>query len=215
MEIAVAQGITTLFKPRSEARVVDRQTLDDFQTSRAGMAGKWGLAMGGSYLAGALVNAGWSALNLAPNANLGPVGMVIGGGIGAAATFFMLREKLGDLKAAGAAVVVGGLSAVAWNHFGLAGLREGLGMALGGGIGVAVGLKSTPREHRNFLDTMSAALLGVGFCHSAGIVGAATGFAVPALTVGLTGLYTGIGGLSGNMVARANERALRRHLIKN
>lgn len=168
--------------------------------------------MASSYLAGAVVNAGWQALDLAPTANLGPVGMLIGGGIGAAATYFLTREKLGDLKAAGAALVAGAASAAAWSYFGLAGLREGLGMALGGGVGVAVGLKSVPAENRSLLGTLSAAVLGMGFCHSAGIVGAATGFATPALAVGLTGLYTGLGAASGTMVARANQRALRRQL---
>lgn len=204
------------FGPRRDPQVerkVSQQSRDQFQLSRPGLAAGWGLAMAGSYLSGALVNAGWQALGLAPNANLGPVGMLIGGGIGAAATFFLLREKLGDLKAAGAAVAAGAASAAAWSYFGLAGLREGLGMALGGGIGVAVGLKSVPREQRSFLTSLATATLGLGFCHSAGIVGAATGFGVPALTIGLTSLYSGLGATAGNVVARANQRALRRHLM--
>lgn len=176
------------------------------------MAG-WGLAMAGSYCAGALVNAGWQALGLAPNANLGPVGMLIGGGIGAAATFFLTRERLGDLKAAGAALAAGAVSAAAWSYFGLAGLREGLGMALGGGIGVAVGLKSVPQGESSLLNSLAVATTGLGFCHSAGIVGAATGFAVPALAIGLTGVYSTCGAVAGNMVARANQRALRRSLM--
>lgn len=176
------------------------------------MGAGWGAAMAGSYLAGTLVNAGWQALGFAPTANLGPVGMAIGGGIGAAATFFMTYQSLGKLKAAGAALAAGTLSAVAWNSLGLAGLREGLGMAIAGGVGVAVGLQSVPQENRSLLGTLGLATLGLGLCHSAGIVGAATGWAQPALAIGLTGVYSGCGAAAGNLVARANQRALRRAL---
>lgn len=41
-------------------------------------------------------------------------------------------------------------------------------------------------------------------------MGAATGFGVPALAVGLTGTYAALGAGAGNLVARANQRALRR-----
>ncbi len=217
LALPAPHGLAAFFGPRRDPKVerqVQEQASDRFELNKPRMAASWGAAMAGSYLAGAAVNAGWQALGLAPTANLGPVGMLIGGGIGAAATYFLTREKLGTVKALGAAALAGVASAAAWSTFGLAGLREGLGMALGGGVGVAIGLKSVPEQNRSLLGTVAAGVLGLGFCHSAGIVGAATGFAVPALAIGLTGTYAALGAGAGNLVARANQRALRRLLSR-
>lgn len=215
LALPAPHGLAAFFGPRRDPKVerqVQEQARDQFELNKPRMAASWGAAMAGSYLAGAVVNSGWQALGLAPTANLGPVGMLIGGGIGAAATYFLTREKLGVVKALGVAALAGAASAAAWSTFGLAGLREGLGMALGGGLGVAIGLKSVPERNRSLLGTVAAGVLGLGLCHSAGIVGAATGFGVPALAVGLTGTYAALGAGAGNLVARANQRALRRLL---
>lgn len=173
---------------------------DEFQYSRPKMTGLWGAATGASALAGLGVSKIWDLANLP--SNFGPAGMLIGGGIGAAATYFALGDQVEMPKRVGISLAVGAGAALAWNHFGLNGLKEGVGMAIGGGIGAYVGAKSLPKGQDTLLNRLGAATYGVGLCHVAGIVGATGGgaglFAVGAFPI--------LGGIAGDTIAKGNRR---------
>ncbi len=173
---------------------------DEFQYSRPKMTALWGAATGASALAGVGVSKLWDLANLPTN--FGPAGMLIGGGIGAAATYFTLGDKVEMPKRLGISLAVGAGAALAWNHFGLNGLKEGVGMAIGGGIGAYVGAKSLPKGQDSLINRAGAALYGVGLCHVAGIVGATGGGA----GMFALGAFPLIGAVAGDTIAKGNRR---------
>ncbi|MBN9418884.1 MAG: hypothetical protein J0I12_25760 [Candidatus Eremiobacteraeota bacterium] len=180
-------------------QVLQELARDEFQYSRPKMTGLWGAAAGASALAGVGVSKLWELAHLPTN--FGPAGMLIGGGVGAAATYFALGDKVDMPKRLGISLAVGAGAAVAWNHFGLNGLKEGVGMAIGGGIGAYVGAKSMPKGQDGLLNRLGAATWGLGICHVAGILGA-TGGGTGMFALGAFPL---IGGVAGDNMAQGNR----------
>ena len=172
---------------------------DEFQYSQVKMAGLWGAAAGASGLAGLGVSKIWDLAHLPTN--FGPAGMLIGGGIGAAATYFALGDKVEMPKRLGISLAVGAGAALAWNHFGLNGLKEGVGMAIGGGIGAYVGAKSLPKGQDTLINRVGMATYGLGICHVSGIIGATGG----GLGVAGVSLFPAIGAFAGGTIAKGNQ----------
>lgn len=189
----------TAQKLPTRKQVLKELARDEFQYSRPKMVGLWGAAAGASALAGVAVSKIWELASLP--SNFGPAGMLIGGGIGAAATYFALGDKVEMPKRLGISLAVGAGAAVAWNHFGLNGLKEGVGMAIGGGIGAYVGAKSMPKGQDGIINRLGAATYGLGICHVAGIIGALGGgagnFAL--------GAFPLIGAVAGDTIAQGNQ----------
>lgn len=173
---------------------------DEFQYSRSKTAALWGIGAGASALAGVGVAQAWNALSLPDN--FGPAGMLIGGGLGALSTYAALGKEVPFKKRLALSLLAGAGSAALWNAAGMAGLKEGMGMAIGAGIGATVGKMSLPEEEASFLNTAAGAIMGVGVCHVAGIVGA-TG-----TTLGLVGasLFPVVGAATGYQIAKGNRR---------
>lgn len=196
---------TGLTKKEKNERL-DALAADKFQYSQAKMAGLWATGSAAAGLAGLGVSKLWDLAQLP--ANFGPAGMLIGGGIGAAATYAALGDEVPRTQRVVVSLAAGAGSALAWNHFGLAGLKEGVGMAIGGSIGAWLGAKSVP-EGSSGLSRLAGAVYGVGLCHAAGIVGATGGGLGVAGAIG----YTVLGGLSGNFLAQGNRRVKARQFL--
>ncbi|MGE0494640.1 MAG: hypothetical protein AB7S38_35855 [Vulcanimicrobiota bacterium] len=179
---------------------------DEFQYSRPKMVGAWAAAGAASAAAGVGIGQAWKALALPTN--FGPAGMMIGGALGAAATYWALGDKTDRTVRLGVSAAVGVASAVAWHSLGLAGLQEGMGMAVGGAIGAYVGAKSAP-EGSSWWEHAAAATYGVGICHVAGIVGATGSVA------GMVGasLFPVLTGASGYLLSGVNIRGKVRELM--
>lgn len=187
---------------------LQEETKDQFMYSKPKMALLWGAATGASALAGVGISKAWDALALPVNSQV--VGMAIGGAVGAATTYFALGDNVDNKIRLGATVAGAAAGAAAWNHFGLLGLKEGLGMAVGSAIGIGVGVHSVPEENRSVLTNAGMATLGVGFCHSAGIVGA-TG---TPLAIAASAIYPVLGGAVGYWVARGMRAEKAREIAR-
>lgn len=197
MKIQRAQAVVAQKLPKQQRP--QPTAVDEFQYSRPKMTLLWGAAAGASALAGMAVDKVWNLANLPTN--FGPAGMLIGGSVGAAATYFALGDKVEMPKRLAVSLAVGAGAALAWNHFGLNGLKEGVGMAIGGGLGAYVGAHSMPKGQDTLFNRLGAATWGLGICHAAGIIGAIGGGA------GVFGVcaYPLIGGLAGDLMARGNR----------
>jgi hypothetical protein len=195
-----------LHSGREKKQKLDELASDQFQYSRPKMVGLWAAAGGAAGLAGLGVSKIWDLAHLPTN--FGPAGMLIGGSVGAAATYFALGEEVPMPKRLAVSLAAGAGSALAWNHFGLAGLKEGLGMAIGGTIGAYVGAKSVPEGQDSLLNTMAGATFGFGLMHVAGIVGATGG----GLGVAGASMFPILGGAAGDIIAKGNRRAMARQL---
>lgn len=185
---------------RRKKEKLDQLAQDEFQYSKGKMTALWGAGAGAAGLAGVGVSQLWDLAKLPTN--FGPAGMLIGGGLGAAATYFALGEQVPTRTRLAVSLAAGAGAAAAWNHFGLAGLKEGVGMAIGGGIGAYLGAKSVPAGQDSLINRVAGATFGVGLCHVAGIVGATGG------GLGMAGasLFPVLGGAAGNIIAKGNRR---------
>lgn len=197
---------TGLTKKEKKERL-DALAADQFQYSQAKMTGLWATGSAAAGLAGLGVSKLWDLAQLP--SNFGPAGMLIGGGVGAVATYAALGDEVPRPQRLVVSLAAGAGAALAWNHFGLAGLKEGVGMAIGGSIGAWVGAKSVPKDDSSGWSRLAGAVYGVGLCHAAGIVGATGG----GLGVAGAVAYTALGGLSGNIIAKGNRRAKARQFL--
>lgn len=206
MKIQTRSPLAAIARRTEKKAILNELAQDQFQYSRPKLAGVWTLGMGAAGAAGLGISKVWDLANLPTN--FGPAGMLIGGTFGALATYCALGEEVDTPKRLAVSLAVGAGAAVAWNHFGLAGLKEGLGLAVGGSIGAYVGVRSVPKDQASLLNKIAAATYGFGMGHVAGIIGATGGGLGTAGVVATTLLGTA----SGDIIAKGNRRIKAREL---
>jgi hypothetical protein len=198
--------LPSLARRREKKERLDQLAKDEFQYSRPKMVASWTAGQAVAGAAGLGIAKLWDLASLP--ANFGPAGMLIGGLAGAVSTYAVMGSEVPFAKRLGVSLAVGAGSALAWNHFGLAGLKEGLGMAVGGMVGAYVGAKSVPAERASVLNQIAGATFGFGMGHVAGIVGATGGW----LGAAGVGALSVTGAAAGDIIAKGNRRIKAREL---